>query len=249
MTRRRALGALLVIVVALLGLALVVALVAAWRPNGRETLVDLLAPHWQAIATLVTAGVAIVLAVFAWSSARAAQRAVDAANRQAAAAARSVEASETVIYEMRRDRELEYRPRLTVELAARPTSQDTSVVVATIVNVGRGPALNCAFNASRIGPAGEWEWWTEGPFDLGAGATLGFEAWFDRGPEGQRFRVVTDGLATVGDLVAAVAYEDLVGTRYRTRLQGHRVGVDVWRPGDIPVHDWTRWRDLQGGPA
>jgi hypothetical protein len=146
-----------------------------------------------AVATFAVAGVTgllavatFVLAFFAWRSIRenqhlitATQTSAKATEESAAAAQKSAKAAELTITEMRQDRELEYRPYLSLEVAggwsswvAKWTEKENPEIdnpgVVTVFNFGRGPAIHVLCCAAWLPtePNGSPHLHTSNPFDL-----------------------------------------------------------------------------------
>jgi hypothetical protein len=128
---------------------------------------------WTAVGTFVLAVATFVLAFFAWRSIRenqhlitATQTSAKATEESAAAAQRSATAAEETIAEIQRDRVLEYRPFVL-------WIHDTKVDGADVINIGRGPAVNCLCCAAWREGGGSIIFMTTDLFSLGPHAPRG----------------------------------------------------------------------------
>jgi hypothetical protein len=177
------------------------------------------------------------------------------------ATAREAEASRTIADEMRRDRELSFKPALTVRFVQEhDTAPNFSGIYSApavpkfiVKNIGTGPAFNLNFcgcsrrssqpldhiwiSDERQGLATNEEWRIFGGFtsELGRGAVA-----LQRG---QRFRcVVDDLLAGGGEVVFAVRYDDWFGKHYRSPGGPEQSAPTEWdgTQGTIGQPDWMR---------
>ena len=206
---------------------------------------------WAAIGALITAAATVVLAYFAIQASRTAARALASANRQAiassaaaqaasdavAAANREADASGAVVEEMRLDRQVQFRPHLTL------TTGLISGTTATlnVRNVGNGPALRClaAMHGFFEGPGHHWS--VSDDFDLAAGELRTIE--IREAVNQTRSRLLTDEPPLMEDGQSfAVGYEDLLGSRYRVRLRAGELQTDTaprTETGTAP--GWAAW--------
>ena len=174
------------------------------------------------------------------------------------ATAREAEASRTIAHEMRQDRELSFKPALTVRFAREfDTAPDASGTHSArpeprfiVKNIGTGPAFNLSFSAcrrptdppdhlwiadERQGLAANDEWRIFGGF-----ASQQDAAALHRG---QLFRcVVEDLLERGGELVFAVRYDDWFGKHYRSPGGPEQLAPIEWdgTQGTIGQPDWMR---------
>ena len=178
------------------------------------------------------------------------------------ATAKEAEASRTIAEEMRRDRELAFKPALTVAFAYEfDTAPNASggysappVPRFVVKNIGTGPAFNLSFCGRRIAgdpPAHSWisverqglatndEWRIPGVFRPGGNSAALQDA--------QRFRCLVDDLLQAGDeLVSAVRYDDWFGKHYRSP-GGQKQSAPIEWDGKLGMLDQPDWMRCQGG--
>lgn len=174
------------------------------------------ATAWTAIQAVTGIGVVLgtaALAIATW--------------RLASQTSRDVRASEQTVLEIRRDRELAFRPYLSWE--ARPALHAS--------NNGRGPALNAVFCHLAI-DSDDWLSHLPSLLDLGPGDEVPSAA----------YSVMLDPMTLAappriqmpGYVVQKIAIcEDLFGNRYRF-VQG-QTEADRWIPGSGSKPDWVEW--------
>lgn len=151
--------------------------------------------------------------------------------------------------EAREDRGLTWRPVVSLEpgFVLPPGKR----VGAT--NVGGGPALHCRVLGQAYGTAEglTFSW----PLDIGAGASgqLRLTAFPGQNREGWS-RLLGVSPPTAKDspgVVAALFYIDLLGRRYRVRMERTRVlaviihPAEVWRPADGDPPYWATAPELE----
>ena len=100
-------------------------------------------------ATLLVACATLVLAWFTRKALIEGKAAFDAAQTTAAAAKEEADATKALAEESRIDRELAWRPYLTIQEPGPAVAVDEWSDSATIVNVGTGPALECGYVVYR----------------------------------------------------------------------------------------------------
>ncbi len=206
---------------------------------------------WAAIGAIMTAAATVVLAYFAIQASRTAAKALAAANKQAiassaaaqaasdavVAANREADASAAVVEEMRLDRQVQFRPHLTL------TSGLISGTTATLQvrNVGSGPALRCLAAMHTFFERSGHQWSVSGDFDLAAGEQREIEVREAENETRPRLLTETPALMAEGQ-VFAVAYEDLLGSRYRARLRAKELQTDsAPRTEQGTAPDWATW--------
>ena len=228
---------------------LLILLVSLW-PDLSDPEASVHAAAVTGIATVLLAAVGIGSVAFAAAAVitsegviRAARETLDAtrklvvaADAEASAARDQAAAAVASLDEIRQDRELEFRPHVTVSV---DLVSDNVLFTLTVTNVGRGPALDCALCAASF--VGQHQWASQSLFDLGPGASRRFEQVRTSNGD-QATRGLADDLAIPQDgFVVVVAYQDVLATRYRA-VQGSRLHrTDRFR-GD-PMHGASVWSE------
>jgi hypothetical protein len=173
-----------------------------------------------AVATLALAGVGLLSVLTGIASVVAAERTLDVttklattAEQEASAARAQAEAAVASLEEIRRDRELEFRPHLKVTGDWTPRS-DGFEVHMEVKNIGRGPALDCTLCVHAMAEQDTWaSWWNF--FDLGPGDSIEVpDLTTSSGDDG--FRGIAEDL-DIGPntYVVVVAYHDVLGSSMR----------------------------------
>lgn len=134
---------------------------------------------WATVALAVVGGLAfianVVIAGFTLKAARATRRAAEAtetaavATRDEADATRDeAAATRLMVEEVRTDRELNYRPYLSFNAGMDHPAGGLVHYQATVINVGRGPAINCLLARFMIREI----WCLSANFELGSNQSL-----------------------------------------------------------------------------
>lgn len=187
----------------------------------------------QASASRELVSAAIDQATASRAQAEASQRLAEAATLQARAAVELVE-------ETRVDRQLEFQPYLTAEIRQRGSDGGRQSVQVAVANIGRGPALHSGVAYHEFAGEAVGHLFGSSPFfDMGPGESDSFKIYLDAGAAAQAFLRLTDDLP---DPAVAVAFEDVVGNRYRWASGGgFRREPDVWRRTEQVQPDWAHW--------
>lgn len=192
------------------------------------------------IGSVIFAAAAVITSEGAIRAARdtldATRKLVVAAEAEALAARDQAAAAIASLDEIRQDRELEFRPHVTVSIDLVTSNVEYQL---TVTNVGRGPALDCALCAYAF--VVEHQWASQPIFDLGPGVSRRFVQVRTSNAD-QATRGLTDDLTVPQDgFVVVVAYQDVLGTRYRA-VQGSRLHrTDRFR-GD-PMRGASVWSE------
>ena len=206
-----------------------------------------------ALATIVLAVVGAlaflanaVLAFMTWRVATATNEAAQASKEAAEAGQAEAAASRATVDEMRRDRELEYRPYLSWRLTEVTTNGRFGPVVDTPsprvegANFGRGPALHCLFVAFWPDEATK----VRSPllFDLSPNEAL--SAIVRAEPRGWSVpgRDVTGARPAGAKFIRVAFCQDQLGNSYR--FVPFRVDADVWQPKE-PRPAWLDWYEAR----
>lgn len=188
-----------------------------------------------AAGTFLLAIATFVLAFFTWRNVRLTRGLVDATKRAAEAGKTTAETGQQTVAEIRRDRELEYRPYVSwgVGSQQRAGKRITEPGSAIVANFGRGPAIHCLCCLT----------WTDSSADSLWLATTDL---FDISPQEKRevghLRKRT-GLLPTEDIAGGPIPIDSPGLRFafcqdqlgnHYRFVPYRVEADVWREGLKP---------------
>lgn len=165
----------------------------------------------------------------------------DASQRLAEAATMQAKAAIELVEETRVDRQLEFQPYLTAEIRQQGDHGGRQYVQIVVANIGRGPALHAGVAYHEfLGEAAGHVFGSSPFFDMGPGESDSFTIYLDTGAVAQAFRRLTDDVTAPA---VAVAFEDVVGNRYRWASGGgFRREPDFWPRGDQAQPDWARWR-------
>ncbi len=165
----------------------------------------------------------------------------EASQHLAQAAAMQARAAVELVEETRVDRQLGFQPFVTAEVRQRGDHGGRQYVQVVVANIGRGPALHAAVAYHEFPDEAAGHLFGASPFfDMGPGESDSFTLYLDAGAAAQAFRRLVDDLP---DPAVAVAFEDVVGNRYRWASGGgFRRQPDVWRRSDQVQPDWARWR-------
>lgn len=210
-------------------------------------------------ALIVTAIATTVLAVATWRLVKGTNRLVGENkqlvtenNRLVAAAEAEAKASLATVEEIRRDRELAYRPYLTFEITIAtpdidvtpgtppPAPSRANTDTVHFVNYGRGPALSAIVCEALTS-----SWRRTKVFDLSADDEGDLDVTqhpLAQNPGGGLLGSQYPGQGLLAGRWAAAFCEDLFGNRYR--FQPRLADADVWRPGE-PEPGWAIWYALQ----
>jgi hypothetical protein len=170
-----------------------------------------------AFATWALALCTFGLAVVAGWTALQTRDAAQASRKEAEAATRTIE-------EMRRDRDLSWQPYLITGHATVAAQRTT-----TVINIGRGPAVNCLY-ANRFRGA----WAKKGVFGLGPSQEEVMWTPEAAAPPIPAALFEYKGLELDNvDQVEAIFCQDVVQDKVFRFIVG-RPGYDVWRTGDLP---------------
>jgi len=169
----------------------------------------------------------LILAIATWRLAKRTDRVAKATQADAAATTRAAEAGEqsakaaqAAVEEVRRDRELDWRPYLALDTDTRQTAGDQVSFEGSMTNVGRGPALVAVFavldnNRVALAP----------PVNIGPGATKPVKGTTFAGSRlVEMFRVGSELEVNYREM--AICRDGLNGYWYR--FVGGQPAADVW---------------------
>lgn len=174
------------------------------------------------------------------------------------ATAREAEASRTIADEMRHDRELSFKPALTVRFArefdtasnASGSYSTPSVPRFVVKNIGTGPAFNLSFcGCRRSTDPPDHLWISEERQGLAANDEWRIFGGFVSQPDAvalhgaQRYRcVVVDLLQSGNELAFAIRYDDWFGKHYRSPGGREQSAPAEWdgKQGTIGQPDWMQ---------
>lgn len=167
------------------------------------------------------------------------------------AATDEAKANRDLVVEMRTDRDLAYKPVLSVHWTMHKPGTVGPRVPIELTNSGTGPAITCRY----VGLTPD-----QGPLEtmshavnVPAGHTLTIQTdqQLDRNESVALCKWVDDsGLGHTVETLGAIFAKDVLGWRYRfivvkdTRSKPLVERVERWRPGEPPEPSWARCRDI-----
>jgi hypothetical protein len=179
------------------------------------------------MAVVVTAVATAALAIINYFVIRDNKKIISATQEEARASLASIE-------EIKRDRELGYRPFLSFEITEFHSAGSTTPDNLHVVNVGRGPAINGMF-ALVLADGSEWRRTKvfEAPSDDPEGGDLPIEIRKRKPPS-----LEVLGFKEPSGRAYAMFCEDSLGNGYR--FHPRKTPPEVWHPGETePV--WLKW--------
>ncbi len=196
------------------------------------------------VATWTTAAGTAALAIVGGLAVFQNRRLVSAATEEATA-------SRDLVVETRADRELSYRPVLSVHWPSHVPGSVGPNIYLELTNSGTGPALSCRYVGM---PAGQspLECMTRS-LDVPPGKTVEARTTqqLDRNEALALCRWIDEsGIGHTHDTLGALFAKDLLNWRYRfvvvkdSQSQPLIERVERWRPGESPAPSWARSRDI-----
>lgn len=179
------------------------------------------------VAVVVTAVATAALAIINFFVIRDNKKIIAATQEGARASLASID-------EIKRDRELGYRPFLSFEMTVFHSAGSTTPDTLHVVNVGRGPAINAMF-ALVLADASEWRRTRvfDAPSDDPEGGDLPIAV---RNRKPPSLEIL--GFKEASGRAYAMFCEDSLGNCYR--FHPRKTPPDVWHSGDgEPV--WLKW--------
>ena len=167
-----------------------------------------------------------MLAIFTAAMAGYTKRAAKAASDEAEATVKLVESA-------MQDRELAWRPWITIHVVTQPTEGTAEPLRINVVNLGVGPALRCLYLCKL--PWGEYRQFSQ--FDLPAGNSLAVSVGIESPISAARLQLdpQEDGRDS---LTEALICSDIFGNRYRFRPTARP--PDTWLRDTDFVPNWAQ---------